>query len=1153
MKKNYHLRVQYHPNLKKLIMELKITILIVLVSVTNIFASNTYSQTAKVTLNMENKTLEQVMDEIEQQSEFYFIFNQKQIDVNRRVNVQVDSKLINEILPDLFTGTDVNYTVLDRKILLTTDPIMDDLTINQSVTVLQQNLVTGTVTDTSTGDPMPGVNIVVKGTNIGTLSAINGTYSINVSELDAVLTFSFIGYISQEILLSGRTIIDVRLVPSIEALEEVVVVGYGTQTKKTLTGAVSSIQANDITSTIHQSVSGALIGKIAGITTRIADGRPGRAATLQIRNFGTPLYIIDGVPATEADFNNMEATNIESISILKDASSAIYGLLASNGVVLVTTKLGKITEKPIVNISGYYGLQGFTRFPQPANSYYYMLGIVESNQNRGIQNTITQEMLNKYKTGFYDPSTGEDYRSFDYLDYTIGRNTPSPQKFLNVSTSGATENSNYYFSVSHLDQKSVIEDYNYSRYNVQANLETKVIKRLKVGTQISARYELDYTAAIPGGDDYVNVFKGVMVNWPIERPYANDNPRYVNRTHVIRFNPATYKRDIQGWSDQYYRIFRGNVYSEYDFGFGLKARATFSYGYNTYKREVLEGTWPTYTYDRASDTYNISEWRLTVYRQTDRRLIEDIFGQLSLNYNKKIGKHTISSVLAYEQGRNDNQLLILHTIPPNNYIPIQLFEDADKMTNTWDQSARASYIGRLNYNFDEKYLVELLGRYDGSYLYSPGKRWGLFPGISIGWRISNETFFSPLTNIFSEVKLRGSWGQTGSEIGVSPYDFMEGFNWGVQKSVLEGATVTGIQPRGLPVTNLSWVTVITSNIGLDISFLDGRVNSQFDLFERRVSGIPAARYDVLLPSEVGYTLPNENLNTSANRGIEGIVDYHGKVGKVNFVVGVNATLARQRNIETYKPRFGNSWDEYRNSTEDRWSNISWGYHIIGQFQSQQEIADYPVNIDGSGNRTLLPGDLIYEDLNGDKIINVMDMKPIGYATGANPYMSFGLTNSFDYKRINLVVNFAGGTMQSWIRNNELKIPFYDNGNSPTWLLEDRWHRADPFDPNSEWIPGANPPTRKDYTSHSNFNKTNDLYLTNVSYLRVRDLELGYTVATKILQKISVSKLRVYINMSNLFSIDNVGKKFGTDPEITLASGLVYPITRVYTFGFALTL
>jgi TonB-linked SusC/RagA family outer membrane protein len=482
-------------------------------------------------------------------------------------------------------------------------------------------------------------------------------------------------------------------------------------------------------------------------------------------------------------------------------------------------------------------------------------------------------------------------------------------------------------------------------------------------------------------------------------------------------------------------------------------------------------------------------------------------------------------------------------------------------------SARASFIGRFNYNYKEKYLVELLGRYDGSYLYAPDKRWGLFPGASIGWRVSNEPFFAPLTHIISDFKLRASIGKAGSEQGVSAFGYEDGFNWAQSNYIFSGTTYTGIAPRGIPVTNLSWVTSTSSNIGFDFSLFKSKINGQFDLFERRLSGIPAAKYDVLLPSEVGYTLPNENLNVTANKGMEAMISYNTKIGPVTYSVGVNATLSRMFNVSTYKPRFGNSYDKYRNSIENRYSNILWGYHIIGQFTSLDQIANYKVNIDGAGNRTLLPGDLIYEDVNHDGVIDAADQKPIGYAVGSNsyntiygyqtdnstaqPYMSFGMNNNFSYKGFTLTVNFAGATMQSFLRSGDIKVPFSSNGAGPDWLIEDCWHQANPLDNTSAWIPGANPPIKGNVTTTSDMNKTNDFYLINITYLRLRDLELGYDFTSKLLQKVKISKLRVYTNMSCLFSFDNM-KKYGLDPEIATSSGMVMPQTRAYNFGISVT-
>jgi len=1020
----------------------------------------------------------------------------------------------------------------------------------------QQIAVSGIVLDQS-GQPVIGATVQVQGTTIGTLTDVDGKYSLPDVPVNGTLNFSFVGMAPQAIQVNNRSAINVTMSETAVGLDEIVVVGYGTQTKKTLTGAVSAMQSDDLTRTVTPTATAALVGKVAGITARISDARPGAGTSIMIRNYGTPLYIIDGVPRSANDFNMLEVENIENISILKDASAAIYGLQAENGVVLVTTKLGKINEKPTININGYYGLQGFTTFPQHSNSYYFVLGQAESAQNRNLPTTLTPDALEKYKQGYFNPETGEDYRSFDYYDYVIRQQSPAPQIYLSASASGSTDRVSYFFSLANLHQDAVIESYYFKRTSVQANLEAKLARGFKIGTQISGRVEFRHQAGVPGVDDYPNIFSSLLRNWPIERPYANDNPLYVNNTHSANINPATYVEEFTGYTNDRNWVSRNNFYAEYDFDFGLKARGTFAYGFSFNGLECFEYTYDVYTYNYINKTYDLvpGGGNKNAYLNKNRNTITDLFGQFQLSYNKKFGKSTLSAVGAYEQSKSDVKNLTVHIVPPNNYIPTLILSLVDRLTDTWNMSARASYIGRLNYNYDEKYLLEFVGRYDGSYMYAPGKRWGLFPGISIGWRISNEPFFSPLSNVFSELKFRASYGITGSETGVSPFGFLEGFDFQSGSLVIDGSTIVGIRPRGIPITELTWVQNKSTNIGIDVSLFNGKINGQLDVFERRRTGLPAARYDALIPSEVGYSLPNENLNSTTNRGVEGMIDFNTKIGPVSYTVGVNATLSRVKNLSSYKPRFGNSYDEYMTSTEDRWSGINWGYRVLGQFQSMEEIEDHPVNIDGQGNRSLLPGDLIYDDVNGDNIITTLDQVPIGYATGTNPYVSFGINNSFRFKRFNAILDFAGAAMQTFAprQDRELVCPYAQNGASPQYLLEDRWHRADPFDPNSEWISGRFPPTRQGYASHSNFARKNDFYVININYLRLRNLEIGWEIPLNIIQRIGVQKLRIYANITNLFCFDNIRKVYELDPEVAATDGRVYPPSRVFNFGLNLTL
>ena len=1025
----------------------------------------------------------------------------------------------------------------------------------------QQIYWKGQVKDAVSGEPMIGVSVRVKGTGSGTITDFDGKFTLNVSN-KATLVISYIGYTTQEIAASKATggTLTVTLVEDTEMMDEVVVVGYGTQNRKSLTGAISDVKSESLTRSVSTTTAGALSGKIAGISTRAKDARPGKGISLEIRNMGAPLYVIDGIPYggnTGNDwlvnsevsgndvFNSLNIEDIESITVLKDASAAIYGLRASNGVVLVTTKKGKKNEKVSINVNGYYGWQNLTRFPELANAEQYTRGLAEAAQNRGEDpnSVYTKEELAKWAAG-----TEKGYKSYDYYDMIMRKNVP--QYHVNASVTGGSERTNYYLSVAHTSQEAMMPDFNYQRTNFQLNLDTKITNRFTIGAQVSGRYEKTNDVGLPGGDGYYSAILAVFKMRPIDSPYANDNPNYIRNIDSYRngYNPAAFRRDIAGYKDSMTRYANINAYAQYDFGFGLTAKATFSYGYTNSRFDGYQYAYQIYTYDEASDTYNgtnaAGRWRLQIDRSVPTRYM-----QLQLNYNKQIKDHNISAVLGYEASDYDWSKKTYGTEPSTDYLPLLQMDEINSFGDEWSYEARAGWLARVNYDYAHKYLVELLARYDGSYLYAPSQRWGFFPGASIGWRISEENFFAPLKSVVDDLKIRASIGQTGTESGVSLFGYLSGYNWNQGSAVLDGEYVTGLNQRGLPVTNLSWTKNTTKNIGFDLTMFGNRLTISADAFRKDITGVPAARYDVLLPSEVGYSLPNENLNKQAYVGTEAMATWTDHIGDFNYRVSGNITFSRYRNIESYKPRFSNSWDEYRNSSEDRWGGIYWGYQVIGQFQSEEEIKNYPVNLDGQGNTTLLPGDLIYKDVNNDGVINGMDERPIGFPEGWAPILSFGGNIGLEWKGIDLNIDFSGGAMQGWRQNYELTNAYHNGGNSPAYLLEDRWHRLDLYDPESEWVPGRYPAIRNGEFAYNN--KNSDFWLHNVHYLRISNLEIGYSLPTWMLKPIHAQKVRIYGSVSNLCSFDNV-HQYGIDPEITAAAAVVYPQQRTFLVGFNVT-
>ena len=1023
-----------------------------------------------------------------------------------------------------------------------------------SSVLFAQTTITGRVASGDTA--LAGVTVQVKGTTTATQTNSEGRFSIN-GPSTATLVFTSIGYASQEVPVNNRTSIDVQLASSNTQLTDVVVVGYGTQRRATVTGSISNIKSTDITRTAATTTSGALVGKIQGITARMADGRPGNGTAIQIRNMGNPLYVIDGVPADAGQFNQIGIGDIEDISILKDASAAIYGLRAANGVILVTTKKGR-QGKAQITVDGYKGYQDFTRFLKPPDAATYLRGLAWSNQNRGIANPTS---INPTEIAKWEAGSEPGYQSVDYYDYIMG-NGDIPQSYITAAASGGGNNSRYYFSVGNTSQDALIEDYYFKRTNIQANLETGLAKGLKIGTQLSARDERRHQTGVPGLDDYFNPMLSVFSMWPTETPYANNNPKYINNTHSVNINPATYPEVVTGYSDDIWRAMKGIFFAQYELPFGLSIKGTAQYNYTTNDVDEFEYTYDAYTYDAVNDKYNVTGGNQNPWRRKINRRIENRFGSVVANYNKKIGDHTIGAIAGYERYDEKNEWTEARFLPQNNTVRLVYFADQNIYNNTFDESARAGYIGRLNYNYKQKYIVEALGRYDGSYLYAKDNRWGLFPGVSVGWRISEEDFMSgSIGSIFSELKLRASYGETGSELGFpnnntdgpTPFGYLQGYNYANRNAVFNGVLTTGVIPRGLPVTELTWVTNISKNIGVDFGVLNNKLTGTFDVFERKREGLPAQQNDLLLPIEVGYTYPNQNLESDAIRGVEGVLTFS-NTAKAGFTysLSINGTLARTKILERYNPRFSNSYDEWRNSQVDRWANPNFGYHVVGRFQSQSEIDKYPINNDGQGNRTQLPGDLIFEDANNDGIINGLDQRVLGYAQGANPYASFGFNTQFGYKGITLAIDLAGANMQTYYREFEAQIPFQNNGAGVAYLISDAWRRTDPFDANSAWIPGEFPAVRKDVPTHVNYANRNDFWMTNVKYVLLRNLQLAYNIPKKWMDKIHVTGLRIYAQGSNLFSIDNM-EEFDLDPEVSSTNGLQYPQQRTILFGFNLNL
>ncbi|WP_421940441.1 SusC/RagA family TonB-linked outer membrane protein [Pedobacter sp.] len=1018
----------------------------------------------------------------------------------------------------------------------------------------EQATVTGTVTDEK-GESLVGVSIKVKDATTTTTTDGSGKYKI-VAAKNATLIFIYVGYANQEVAINGRTTVNAKLKSSSTDLTDVVVVGYGTQKKEAITGAVATISSKDFEK-VHggSTVSTGLAGKLAGVSFRMPDGRPGASANIQIRNMGDPLYVIDGIQQDAGQFNNISPNDIESITVLKDASAAIYGSRSANGVIIVTTKKGKNSTRNSFSVDAYTGWQNWVRFPETTDAYQWMLGKATAEMNANGKTDITQAELDKWKAG-----TEYGYQSQNWKDVIISPN--APQSSVNLSASGGSDKLTYYISATHLDQKGVYgtaREFEFNRTNIQSNVEAKITDRFKVNMLINGRVETRDQPGVPGGDDYWAARFALLRNRPTEQAYANGNPNYPNDIGHNTEQFAVQSKALSGYWKSDWRVLQTNLTATYNTPItGLEVKGLYSYYIADNVINGHEYTYNVYTYHPETGVYEQKVGSSNPYRERRNEKVLTNTYQLQANYNRTFGKHTVGALLLAERLDRFRTYTFQHAVPQTNVLPVLQFADMDgqDFTDQQQEEARIGYVTRLNYNYDNKYYVEFSGRRDASWKFAPDRRVGYFPSASIGWRITQEGFMKSLlgeNSILDDLKFRASYGILGDDnINLDPFAYLPGYTYNVGTVILDGKTITTSRDKGPIINTLSWFKSRIADVGADFSLFGSKLNGTVDYFYRKRTGLRGTKNDILVPAELGYNLPDYNINSDAQYGAEFSLNYRNKIGEFNYNVGGNFSITRSKFLESYKPRFNNSWDQYRNSLENRYNNIFWGYEVTGQFQSIDEINNYRVNIDGKGNRTLLPGDLIYKDQNGDGVIDGLDERPIGYTTTGQPNVMYGFTIGGSWKNFDFTADFSGGSLYSWNQNWEQRWPFQNTGALLQNFADDSWHRTNLYDLNSPWVSGKYPAMRFNDNQLSNYNKNSTFWLHNVSYLRARTLELGYTIPKRWSEKIKIQSARIYVNGYNLFSLDNLSD-YGVDPEIADDNGLQYPQNKFYNIGFKLTL
>ncbi|MDR1981686.1 MAG: TonB-dependent receptor [Tannerellaceae bacterium] len=1012
--------------------------------------------------------------------------------------------------------------------------------------------LTGTVTDAN-GEPLIGVNIFVKGTTIGVISDVNGKYSINAPNRESVLVFSFVGFATQEITVANKTSINVALNEDAKEIEEVVVVGYGSQRKVTLTGAVAAISNEEIITTKTGNIQNALSGKIAGVKNYQRTSEPGTFNNdFSIRGMGSPLIVVDGVPRD--NFTRLDANEIESISVLKDASASIYGVRAANGVILVTTKKGLRNAKFQLDYTGYYGIQRTLKPERPLNALEYM----ELRNERSLNLGGTSMM---YPRESFEPYWNGTAKT---TDWTSEINENVPQAYHNISATGGTEKLDYFVSLGYNDEDGIWKsgDLNYQRYNLRSNITAHITKGLKAEVLLNLMTD---TKNQPSNWDSANLIKGMYTQVPLNPYYANDNPLYpYNAADGLHPEMTTYA-EYSGYQKRHQRLAQTNLSLEWELPWvkGLKAKGMYSYDYTENENKIFRKQFNLYEYNPNTEVYNtVTVQSPSFVQRAYYGHINSLF-QLSLSYAGKFNEvHNVSALALYEEteregdnfwGQRDLSLDALDQLFAGN----STNQQSNMNTGIGDlyHFVYKALVGRVNYDYASKYLGEFSFRYDASSKNAPGHRWGFFPSGFVGWRLSEEAFIKDNESLrfINNLKIRASYGLMGDDSSTNSYQFVTGYNYPSGGYLFGSNYVNALASRGMANPTISWYEAAITNIGLDADLWHGLLGVNIDVFQRDRTGLLATRVGSL-PGLVGANLPQENLESDMTRGLELTLSHRNEIE--NFRYHVSGNLALSRNKTKYRERANanNSYDNWRNNPTDRWNNIWWGLDYLGQFQSRDEIFAQGViyEYNSQSNTLMLPGDLIYGDWNGDGLINDDDAHPISINNESDPILTYGFNLNGQYKGFDLNLLFQGVGIR-WTRYTRFYQDQFLWGRNGLNIYTDRWHRADPFDPNSdEWIPGKYPSVfdgRGDFvatTNQSDPGPASDFWILNAAYLRLKSVEFGYTIPAHISKVAGMQKARLFFNAYNLFTLSEV--KLVDVEHPTGNDGFAYPVTKTFNFG-----
>lgn len=1090
--------------------------------------ANTISYASSTTLSVDivNQKVSDVLSEIEKQSEFQFFYNSELVNVNRTVSVKAKSKDVFAILDLLFKDTNVNYKVVDKDIILTYK--------EAAAPQQQKRVLTGKIVDAN-GEAIIGANVLVKNSTTGTISDIDGNYSLEIAEGD-ILQISYIGYITTELATKNQATLDIILREDSQSIAEVVVVGYGTQKKVNLTGSVSSVKVDEkITNRSLSNVSSGLSGLVPGLSSTQSTGMAGsNTADLKIRGLGTvnnanPLIVIDGMP--DVDINRINMNDIESISVLKDAtSSAVYGSRAANGVILITTKSGKNQEKTRINFSGSYALVKPTKITEFMADYPRALTL---EQRRSLTSTQREQLIFKDGTidewmamGMIDPVK---FPNTDWWD--IITRDASVQNY-NVSISGSNDKSNFYVSGGMMDEEGLQINNDFKRYNARINYDYKLLHNMNIGIRVDANtsdmvYSLkdgftDDTSSNTAGFDMQYAVAGIY-------PYDEETGRWGG--------VMAYGEDLQAYHplskmvNELINVDRqeanGNIYLDWTPIKGLTGRVDFSVRYyNEFTKTAKMPTGYAYNFQTGEDVnreYVGSNAGVSNRTANGYKLLSTA----QLRYETTIAEnHNLGLLAVYSEeywhernlyaSRNDR----IH--PSLSEIDAAL-QDIQGTGGSSNAEGLRSLIGRINYSAFDKYLLEANFRYDGSSKFLPGSQYGFFPSVALGWRFMEEDFIKPYTGKWlTNGKLRVSYGGLGNNSGVGRYEQQE--TLAVQNYMMDGSIVRGFVNKKMVNKDLTWEKTTVLNVGLDLGFLNNRLTTELDYYDRLTTGMNR-------PSEMSihltgaYTAPRANIGNLRNRGVEANITWSDRINDWRYSLNINAS---------YNAMVLEEWNEFLSRG---WVYLDMPYHFLYTYQSKG-IAQTWDDILSNTPQGAEPGDLLREDLNGDGIIDGKDQKAYPHIQRDRPTTNFAFNGNVAYKGFDLSVLLQGATGRKdfWL-NKFNQVNFSDRRYAASW-----WHWNNPWN-----LENREGPWPRLGGSGNNQSETS-FWVDDLSYLRIKNVQVGYTVPSKILSKSGLSSLRLYISAENLATLTSFR---GLDPEKAGNKSDLYPLNKSFSIGINL--